>query len=441
MDNLPIPVQKTPVQGFVKIPGSKSLTNRALIIAALCEGETKIKDYLLAEDTEAMIKCLQQLGVSIEINPRQLIVLGTGGKISPCKDKLFVSGAGTVARFLLPLLSLGEGDYFIDSNQRNRERPIDELLFGLKTLGCRIKKTNPPLSFPLKIKASGFKGGKITLESSISSQFISAIMLTAPLAAEDTYITLKGDTVSLSYIEMTRKVMEHFGVNCEWLTQDQLFIEANQKYISRDYTIEADASSASYFFAMAAITKGQITLAPFSPKSLQGDLGFLQILKNMGCQIKWGINEVTLIGKELHAVEVDMKDLSDVSLTLAVTALFATGKTCIKGIQNIRLKECDRLKALATELTKLGAKVEETKDSIAINGKGQYHGASIKTYNDHRMAMSFSLAGLKIPDLEIEDPACVQKTFPKYWEQFFETLEMNFHNHSSKTLKKLLPTS
>ena len=417
MDNLLIPVQKKPICGFVKIPGSKSLTNRVLLIAALCSGNTKIKNYLLAEDTDVMIKCLEQLGISIKTQNKQLVIQGKEGKIAPCKDKLFVSGAGTVARFLLPILSLGEGEYFVDGNARTRERPIDELLLALGNLGCQIKKIKSPASFPLKIKASGFSGGKITLESSISSQFISAIMLTAPLAVEDTYITLKGDTVSLSYIEMTRKVMEHFGVNCEWLAQNQLFIPANQRYKAKDYIIEADASSASYFFAMAAITKGKITLAPFSPKSLQGDLGFLQILKNMGCQVEWGMNEVTLIGKEMHAVEVDMKDLSDVSLTLAITALFAKGKTYIKGIQNIRFKECDRLKALVTELTKLGAKVEETKDSIAIYGNGQYYGNSIRTYNDHRMAMSFSLAGLKIPYLEIEDPDCV--TFPN-WEQFFK---------------------
>ena len=424
MDNLPIPVQKTPVQGFAKIPGSKSLTNRALIIAAFSEGKTRIKKPLLkADDTETMIKCLKQLGISIKKQDDQLVVEGKGGKIAACKEKLFFNGAGTVARFLLPFLSLGEGDYFVDGNQITRERPIDELLIALKSFGVKTKKINPPASFPLKISATGFTGGEIVLDSSISSQFISAVMLTAPLAQKDTYITLNGDTVSLSYIEMTRKIMEHFGVRCEWLKPNQLFIPAKQKYKARDYTVEADASSASYFFAMAAITKGKITLSAFSPKSLQGDLGFLQILKNMGCQVEWGMNEVTLIGKEMHGLEVDMKDLSDVSLTLAVTALFAKGKTCIKGIQNIRFKECDRLKALATELTKLGAKVEETEDSITIYGNGQYHGASIETYNDHRMAMSFSLAGLKIPDLKIENPDCVQKTFPNYWEQFEKVLK------------------
>ncbi len=419
-----LPTQTNPVHGSVEIPGSKSLTNRALLVAALSDGETKIQRPLLeADDTERMITCLQQLGISIKTQTEQLIVQGKGGKISPCNDELFVNGAGTVARFLLPLLSLGEGDYILTGSQRTKERPIDELLIALGSLGCKIKKMEPPANFPLEISATGFRGGKITLESSISSQFISAIMLTAPLAIEDTYITLKGDTVSLPYIEMTRKIMEHFGVCCEWLAQNQLFIPANQKYQARDYTVEADASSASYFFAMAAITKGKITLSPFSPKSLQGDLGFLQILKNMGCQVEWGTNEVTLIGKEMHGIEVNMKDLSDVSLTLAVTSLFAKGKTCIKGIQNIRLKECDRLKALATELTRLGARVEETEDSIAIYGNGQYHGANIKTYNDHRMAMSFSLAGLKIPDLEIENPDCVQKTFPSYWEQCEKLLE------------------
>ena len=212
MDNLLIPVQKKPICGFVKIPGSKSLTNRVLLIAALCSGNTKIKNYLLAEDTDVMIKCLEQLGISIKTQNKQLVIQGKEGKIAPCKDKLFVSGAGTVARFLLPILSLGEGEYFVDGNARTRERPIDELLLALGNLGCQIKKIKSPASFPLKIKASGFNGGKITLESSISSQFISAIMLTAPLAVEDTYITLKGDTVSLSYIEMTRKVMEHFVV-------------------------------------------------------------------------------------------------------------------------------------------------------------------------------------------------------------------------------------
>ena len=270
MDNLPIPVQKTPVQGFAKIPGSKSLTNRALIIAAFSEGKTRIKKPLLkADDTETMIKCLKQLGISIKKQDDQLVVEGKGGKIAACKEKLFFNGAGTVARFLLPFLSLGEGDYFVDGNQITRERPIDELLIALKSFGVKTKKINPPASFPLKISATGFTGGEIVLDSSISSQFISAVMLTAPLAKKDTYITLNGDTVSLSYIEMTRKIMEHFGVRCEWLKPNQLFIPAKQKYKARDYTVEADASSASYFFAMAASQKEKSLSLLFS-KSYKG---------------------------------------------------------------------------------------------------------------------------------------------------------------------------
>ena len=420
-DPLCLPFVGKPVFGKIKVPGSKSITNRALIIAALAQNTSRIQNYLDAEDTQIMLKCLRSLGVEIKKEDNTLIVKGTGGKFLAQQETLYIGNAGTVARFLCPVLSLGQGTYTLDGSQRMRQRPIAELLQAMHKAGCQTKSlTNQ--SFPLQVTATRFGGGKITLKGNISSQFISAIMLVAPLAAADTFIEVSTEITSLPYIEMTRKMMESFGVRCDWLGPRQLFIPAAQTYQARAYTVEGDASAASYFFAMAAISGGKISVAPIFPKSLQGDLGFLQILKNMGCRVEWNVGEVSLQGAALTGVQVDMSHQNDVVLTLAVVALFARGTTTINNIYNLRLKECDRLSALATQLTKLGAKIKETRDSLQIEGLTKYHSSEVATYDDHRMAMSFSLCSLKIPSIKIQNPFCVQKTYPLYWEDFFSLL-------------------
>lgn len=419
-DPLPIPTVSKPIQGSIKLPGSKSLTNRALILAALATGKSTIKNHLIAEDTQVMLASLQQLGIKIENNKDSIEVHGQGGKFLASSKPIFVAGSGTSARFLTPLLNLGIGDYIIDGNQRIRQRPIGELIAALKQINCQITPLKSQDSLPLKIKAQGFLGGNIKLDSSISSQFISGLMLIAPLAKKNTTITLQNKIVSLPYIEMTKKIMESFGVYCEWQSENQLFIPAKQKYKPQNYLVEGDVSAASYFAAMAAITLGKITMSPIFSRSSQGDLGFLQILKEMGCQVEWDKHSLTVIGKKMTGTKVNMRQMSDVALTLAVTALFAKGKTTIEDIYNLRVKESDRIEALATELTKLGADVTQTKDSITISSCAKYQGATIETYHDHRIAMSFALCGLKIDAILIKNPTCVDKTFPNYWSEFFK---------------------
>ena len=423
---LTIPFTNKPLSGKIKIPGSKSITNRALVMASLATGTSIIRGYLDAEDTNIMIVCLQNLGVKIEKQQDCLLVSGLAGVFRAYKDTLFVANAGTVARFLCPLLTLGKGRYRIDGNLRIRQRPLIELIQAMQLLGVTIQPLGSQ-SFPLVVEETRLSGGKIALKGNVSSQFISALMMVAPFAKKDTTIKITTEVISLPYIEMTRKMMEYFGVRCDWVSANKLFISAHQQYQPKDYQVEGDASAASYFFAAAAISKGRVGVYPMIPNSLQGDLGFLQILKNMGCKIEWGLREVFLQAEdlasgELEAVEVDMSQQNDVALTLAIVALFTKGVTKIKNIYNLRLKECDRVRVLASELSKLGAKVVETKDSLTIEGFQSYHGAYIDTYQDHRIAMAFSLCGLKISGIQIKNPACVQKTYPNYWKDFFSLL-------------------
>ena len=420
-DTLLLPFCPNPIFGEIKPPGSKSITNRALVLSALAKGKSIIRGYLESEDTNLMIDCLRFIGVKISKKKDCLIIEGRAGNFLPYQKTLFVGNAGTVARFLSPLLALGKGSYILDGSLRMRERPIDELLLAMKKMGIKSKKLTHQ-SFPLEIQANKISGKEIQLVGNISSQFISALLLVSPFAVEDTYIKITSKITSLYYIEMTRKMMLMFGVRCEWLSDKELFIPAQQIYQAQDYQVEADASAASYFFAMAAISKGSISLLNIPAKSLQGDIGFLQILKSMGCRIKWDVQKIILEGADLMGVEVDMSQQNDVALTLAVLALFASGSTTITNIYNLRLKECDRIHALATELTKIGAKVIETRDSLKIIPTKKYKAVEIDTYQDHRIAMAFSLCSLKIEGMKIKDPLCVQKTYPNYWKNFFSLI-------------------
>lgn len=425
-DPLDIPFTDKPLSGKIKVPGSKSITNRALVLSALAKGTSTIKGYLDSEDTNIMMNALRSLGVQIQKQDDCLLVEGISGNFASFEGSIFVGNAGTAARFLCPLLSLGKGSYQIDGSPRMRQRPIAELLRAMESIGGKSKPlhqmTQNQQSFPLVVEATELVGGEIELLGNISSQFISGLMMVAPFAKKDTLIKITTEIISLPYIEMTRKMMEIFGVSCEWVGASQLLIASNQQYQARDYQVEGDASASSYFFAAAAITGSKVCVYPATPNSLQGDIGFLQILKNMGCKLEWGLGEVCVLGADLNAVEVDMSQQNDVALTLAVVALFAKGTTKIKNIYNLRLKECDRINALATELSKLGAKVKEGKDSLTIIGGGVQHGAQIDTYQDHRIAMAFSLCGLKISGIQIKDPLCVQKTYPNYWQDFFSLL-------------------
>lgn len=411
-----------PVNSSIRIPGSKSITNRAILIASLAQFESQIEGVLYSDDTKYMLKAWEQLGVQFQKKNKTLVIRGCNGQIPQCSEELYVGNAGTAARFLTTALLLGNGQYYLTGNERMQQRPIQDLIDALSPIGANIKDINGTGCPPLHINAAGLNGGKITIPGNKSSQYISSIMLSAPYANKDVIIDIKGHLVSRTYVEMTRQIMHEFGAQTDWLNDSSLKICSKHPYKGQNYIIEGDASSASYFFALAAINQGKVTVKGISPNSTQGDLGLLDILSQMGCDVNWKNDEVTVTGKPLKGISIDMNTMSDVAPTLAVIALFAEGKTHIQNVENMRIKECDRISALTTELNKIGADIEEFQDGLIINGKPGYSPATFETYDDHRMAMSFSLIGAKEPGIRILDPECVNKTFPDFFDYFLPML-------------------
>lgn len=408
------------IDAVVRVPGSKSYTNRALIAAFLASGGSVIKNALLSEDTEHMISCLSDLGVSIENVPKDeaLIVKGCNGEI-PVKDaKLFAGNAGTVMRFLTAALTVGKGRYEIDGIERMRDRPIQELLDGLNQIGADVvskQKTGGP---PVLINAGGLRGGAITMKGDVSSQYISAILLAAPYASEDVRIIITDDLVSKKYVDLTIEVMNQFGVNVDRDSYKEFCVKSGQIYKGCEYMVESDASSASYFFAAAAITGGKVRVQGIGENSLQGDASFVDVLGKMGCVVRKGKDWLEVEGGKLEGIDVDMNIMPDVVQTLVAVSVFAEGKTCIRNVRNLRYKETDRISALVNELKKIGVNAKEYEDGLEV-GPAVPHSAEISTYNDHRMAMSLALIGLRTEGIKINNPECVNKTFP----DFFEKLE------------------
>lgn len=342
---------------------------------------------------------------------------------SPCQEELYVENSGTSARFLTAALTLGSGRYVLTGNERMQQRPITDLLHALNSLGCTVVDLNHTGCLPIQVSAHGLRGGQVDIPGDKSSQYISAIMLAAPYAKQPTELHITGPLVSRTYVEMTRDIMLSFGGQSQWKEEQTLIIAPNQGYYGRHYEIEGDASSASYFFGMAAITGGRIKVKGIRKDSTQGDLGLLDILEKMGCSITWEKDGVIVKGGALKGIDVDMNTMSDVAPTLAAIALFAEGKTFIRNVGNMRIKECDRIHAVVTELRKIGAEVDEWDNGFSILGQGRYQAAELHTYDDHRMAMSFSLVGLKIPGITILNPQCVTKTFPSYFDLFFPLIQ------------------
>ncbi len=419
--SLVIPVSG-PIDSKIRIPGSKSLTNRALLIASLAKGKSKLSGLLHSDDTHYMIQICKSLGIRCEIDGETVFIKGCDGDPGPWSEELYVGNAGTAARFLTAMLPLGKGDYILNGNERMQQRPIIDLIVALNKLGVGVKDINNTGCPPVQITGGGLKGGELSIPGDKSSQYVSAIMMAAPYAKRDTVIHITGELVSRTYVEMTQRIMIEFGADCAWQDKQTLRITP-QKYEGRSYEIEGDASSASYFFGMAAITGGRIKVKGLTKNSSQGDLGLLDILEKMGCQISWNGDEVSVQGKDLSAVDVDMNTMSDVAPTLAVVGLFAKGTTIIRNVGNMRIKECDRISAVVTELRKLGASVEEWEDGLSIKGNCQLRGEALATYDDHRMAMAFSLAGLKVPGVTILDPGCVSKTFPSFYDVFLPLIQ------------------
>ena len=411
-----------PIHATVRPPGSKSITNRALVCAALAEGITSLHGALVSDDTEVMLDCLARLGITVTPSQEgtQLKVTGCGGAIAHADPvDLFVKNSGTTIRFLTAMTAIAHGTYRLDGIARMRERPIGDLLSGLRSLGvtCRGEREN---QFPpVVVEAQGLPGGQVAIRGDISSQYVSGLLLASPYAAAPTSITIEGLLVSIPYVEMTLQVMRAFGAQVDHSEYDTFLVDPTRRYQGRDFVIEPDASAASYFWAAAAITQGDITVTGLSRRSAQGDVMFCDCLAQMGCRVEYLDDAIRVVGRPLHGIEVDMNAISDTVQTLAAVALFAGGTTHIHNVGHIRHKETDRIGDLARELQKFGAIVDERDDGLSITPPHNISGATIATYDDHRMAMSMALVGLRIPEVVIDDPGCTAKTYPG----FFRDLE------------------
>lgn len=405
-----------PIHASVRPPGSKSITNRALVCAALADGTTFLQGALASEDTQVMIDSLASLGISIEEDATRTLlrVAGRGGEIPVANADLYVGNSGTTVRFLTALATLGTGRYRLDGTPRMRQRPISDLLDALQQLGADVVSEVETGCPPVVIQGNGLAGGRADIRGSVSSQFLSALLLAAPYAKQQVELKLAGELVSLPYVEMTLAVMQAFGVRVERPEQDTYRVPNKNRYRGGGYEVEPDASAASYFFAAAAITGGRVNVDGLSRNSLQGDVRFCECLREMGCSVEYHSNYITVAGGPLRGVEVNMNAISDTVQTLSAVALFADGPTAITGVGHIRHKETDRIRDLARELRKLGAEVEELTDGLRITPR-VLRPAEIDTYDDHRMAMSLALVGLGSRGIVIRDPGCVNKTYPEFF--------------------------
>jgi 3-phosphoshikimate 1-carboxyvinyltransferase len=410
---------KANIRAYLALPGSKSYTHRALIAAALAKGESVLRNALKAEDTELTAQALSKLGAAITWQDSTILVQGTGGRFSPLSEPLYLGNSGTSMRFLTALAALGQGKYYLTGASRLCERPMGELLEALGHLGVSAVSERGNGCPPVVVQG-GLMGGRTRLSGAVSSQYLSALLLIGPLAPLGVEIAITGDLVSRPYVDLTLDVQAAFGISHFRRGYKYFQIPGGQAYQSREYTIDADASSASYFWAAAALTGGRVTIANVNMETSQGDVDFVLVLARMGCRIDSYLDGLTVQGGPLTGIEVDMSTMPDLVPTLAVVAAFAQGETVITGVGHLRHKESDRLAAVVTELRKMGVDAQETEDGLRIMG-GAPHGADIDTYQDHRIAMSFAVAGLKTPGIVIKDPDCVAKSLPEFWE-FFERL-------------------
>jgi 3-phosphoshikimate 1-carboxyvinyltransferase len=420
-DKLEIKPTGRPVRGEILPPGSKSITNRALVCAALADGTSLLTGALDSEDTRVMVEGLKQLGIVVEVNDRgeTLRVTGCTGKPPASKAEIFVGNSGTTIRFLTALVTLGQGEFHLDGVDRMRERPIKDLADALNELGAEVACQGANGCPPVLVKSRGLLGGTATVRGDISSQFLSGLLMAAPCARSNVILEVVGTLVSVPYVTMTLAVMKAFGASASAnVDYSKIEIPAVGNYRACDYVIEPDASAASYFWAAAAVTGGEVTVLGLNRDSLQGDVRFVECLAQMGCDVRYAPDSITVVGRPLRGVDIDMNAISDTVQTLSVVALFAEGTTRIRNVGHIRHKETDRIGAVATELRKLGATVVEHDGGLDIT-PGTFRGAEIDTYNDHRMAMSFAIAGLVQPGVHIRNPGCTAKTYPL----FFDDLE------------------
>ncbi|ENU7094282.1 3-phosphoshikimate 1-carboxyvinyltransferase [Salmonella enterica] len=408
------------VDGAINLPGSKSVSNRALLLAALACGKTVLTNLLDSDDVRHMLNALSALGINYTLSAdrTRCDITGNGGPLRASGAlELFLGNAGTAMRPLAAALCLGQNEIVLTGEPRMKERPIGHLVDSLRQGGANIDYLEQENYPPLRLRG-GFTGGDIEVDGSVSSQFLTALLMTAPLAPKDTIIRVKGELVSKPYIDITLNLMKTFGVEIANHHYQQFVVKGGQQYHSPGrYLVEGDASSASYFLAAGAIKGGTVKVTGIGRKSMQGDIRFADVLEKMGATITWGDDFIACTRGELHAIDMDMNHIPDAAMTIATTALFAKGTTTLRNIYNWRVKETDRLFAMATELRKVGAEVEEGHDYIRITPPAKLQHADIGTYNDHRMAMCFSLVALSDTPVTILDPKCTAKTFPDYFEQ------------------------
>ncbi len=415
----------TPFDVTFAPPGSKSLTNRAMVLAALSDGACKLTGALFADDTRVMIDGLKQLGFAIDADEsaKQIQIVGQAGVIPNREAEIFCGNSGTTIRFLSALCALGSGTYTLDGVPRMRQRPIGPLVTMLRNLGVRVEFLVEDGYPPIRVAGHGLPGGLVKYGSETSSQYLSSILQIAPYSRHEVQVDLIGRQTSWPYVAMTMRLMDQFGHLCE-LERDpdtgdpkRIVVPAGV-YAADHYAVEPDASNATYAMALAAIhPKSKVTIEGLGKRSLQGDIGFADVLHQMGASLTFGADFITIIGPEkLLGIDIDLSNMPDTAQTLAVVAMFADGQTVIRGLHTLRVKETDRLAALEAELTKLGADIEIDNDVLTIYPPKRLKSVSIDTYDDHRMAMSFALAATKSAGVRINDPACVNKTYPDYFQ-------------------------
>lgn len=419
-----------PFNASVGVPGSKSQTNRALLLAALADGRSLLRGALFSDDSRVFVDSLQRLGLSVEADAvaETIAVDGAAGLIPARSAELFVGNAGTAARFLTAFLPLGHGDFVLDGSARMRQRPIAELLDALSALGATVESIGGNGCPPVRVRAAGLRGGAAMVDATRSGQFLSALLMVAPYAQQDVMLSLKGPLASAPYIAMTLTMMREWGVQVR-TDGDTLqaspeqpvsyHVRAGARYAARAYDVPPDASGASYFLAAAAVSGGSVRVRNLARAQEQGDLGLLQVFERMGCKVETIANDVQLTGPEqLEGIDLDLNAMSDMTMTLAAIAPFARGPVAIRNVAHIRHQETDRLAATVAELRRLGAHVEERADGLTVY-PSRLHAAQVQTYDDHRLAMAFAITGLKVPGVTIQNPGCVAKTFP----DFFKRLE------------------
>ena len=409
------------IEGVIQLPGSKSLSNRLLLLSALAQGRTEVRNLLESDDTQYMTNALETLGIGLSFSEggTRCVVTSDGGPFAVSHADLYLGLAGTAIRPLCAALCLGEGEYTLTGNPRMLERPIAHLVDALRQQGASIEYQGEEGFPPLRIRADGLRGGQVSIGGNISSQYLTSLLLASPLAQGTLEIEIIGELVSKPYIDMTIDVMRRFGVTVENYDYRAFRVQGGQRYQSPgSVLVEGDASSASYFLAAAAIRGGTVRVNGVGADSVQGDVKHADVLEQMGARVTRGSDYIEISRGELNGLDLDLNHIPDAAMTVAVTALFARGRTTIRNIGNWRVKETDRLAAMATELRKVGADVVEGPDFLEIDPPSELRPAEIRTYNDHRMAMSFSLASLGSAEITILDPGCVSKTFPDYFDNF-----------------------